>query len=429
MHPLRRAGICKRKPAKASKADRIKTPTSNIGKSTFIGNLPALNKRQTRKQVYRNKIVLKSTFEILQIDRGKTIFVPRVAGYTIIVKSTFVVEIMNRNSDKKVSIALCTYNGERFLQEQLESIAVQTVVPFELVICDDVSSDSTREILEKFATNANFPVRLYFNSENLGFVKNFEKAISLCSGEIIFLSDQDDVWRADKLEVMQKYFSDPKVGMAFSNAAIIDADGVRTGEFLWDAAYFTPKLRQLFLRGDAYQALYQKPIVSGCTMAFDRKWWKNISPLPKDIPAIHDAWIALMTSLYSEVIAIDEPLIEYRLHPQQSASLYRRDIPVHELVAKTHTGEKKQQYQKHLIQLQVIRERIQQEAEFIAPEKRDYLLKLMIEHEQHLHTRIDIPQNILARYGVVLKELRTGRYGRFSNGIKSAVADLLKRPT
>ena len=94
----------------------------------------------------------------------------------------------------KASIALATYNGERYLQEQLNSFLHQTRLPDEIIACDDCSTDRTMDILESFAISALFAVYIYRNAINLGYTKNFERAISLCSGDVIFLSDQDDVW-------------------------------------------------------------------------------------------------------------------------------------------------------------------------------------------------------------------------------------------
>jgi glycosyltransferase involved in cell wall biosynthesis len=333
-----------------------------------------------------------------------------------------------RNSDKKVSIALCTYNGERFLQEQLESIAAQSVVPFELVICDDVSSDSTRKILENFAASTNFPVKVHFNTENLGFIKNFEKAISLCTGEIIFLSDQDDKWRQDKLEIMLQPFADPDVGLVFSNAKIIDEQNNIIGDSHWQAAFFTPDLQQKFRHGEAYKTLYLKTIVSGCNMAFRSKWWPLIQPFPDDILFLHDAWIALFASLFAEVVAIDKPLIGYRIHANQSTAIDRQKVSAQEHIAKARSGEKSQQYQKHLNQMNAIRERVQNLEAEIPQEKRQYLLQCIHEHERHLTMRLDVSRNALARSRKVLRELATGRYHRFSNGFKSALGDLLRKP-
>src|ERR1043166_3411462 len=104
----------------------------------------------------------------------------------------------------KLSIALCTYNGAAFLREQLESIAAQTRTPDELVISDDQSTDGTLRLIEEFAETAGFPVRVSVNESNLGTAKNFEKAISLCRGDVIMLSDQDDVWHSDRLESVER---------------------------------------------------------------------------------------------------------------------------------------------------------------------------------------------------------------------------------
>jgi len=102
-------------------------------------------------------------------------------------------KMMKKFNKNTISVALCTYNGELYLREQLESILKQTFPPDEIIICDDGSTDTTIKILEEFRRKSFIPVKVYYNKENLGVSKNFEKAISLCSGDIIFLSDQDDV--------------------------------------------------------------------------------------------------------------------------------------------------------------------------------------------------------------------------------------------
>lgn len=121
------------------------------------------------------------------------------------------------------SIAMCTYNGERYLQAQLQSILDQTRHPNELIICDDASRDSTLGIIETFAITAPFKVHIQKNVKNLGYVKNFEQAISLCTQDIVFLCDQDDVWVATKIsEVLSRFEADPDVGMVLHNFTNID---------------------------------------------------------------------------------------------------------------------------------------------------------------------------------------------------------------
>ena len=94
----------------------------------------------------------------------------------------------------RISIAMTTYNGSKYLNDQLKSFSQQDQAPDELIVCDDGSSDNTIKILEKFSLNAPFDVKIYQNESNLGFTKNFENALSKCTGDLIFLSDQDDIW-------------------------------------------------------------------------------------------------------------------------------------------------------------------------------------------------------------------------------------------
>ena len=108
----------------------------------------------------------------------------------------------------KISVALCTYNGEKYLHQQIDSILNQTVPVHEIVVCDDGSNDQTSKILTQYQTKFPEVFKIHFNTENLRSVKNFEKAISLCTGDIIFLSDQDDIWEENKVEVFIKYFDE-----------------------------------------------------------------------------------------------------------------------------------------------------------------------------------------------------------------------------
>jgi glycosyltransferase involved in cell wall biosynthesis len=123
----------------------------------------------------------------------------------------------------RISIAMAVYNGERFIREQLDSYLAQTRLPDELVVSDNASTDRTREIVEEFAKSAPFEVKLNLNPTNLGIAKNFERAISLCSGDIIFLSDCDDVWLPHKIERIETVFlAEPSVGVVLSNSKLVD---------------------------------------------------------------------------------------------------------------------------------------------------------------------------------------------------------------
>src|SRR5271169_5178337 len=163
---------------------------------------------------------------------------------------------------------MCTYNGERFLPGQLASIAKQTRLPDELVVCDDRSTDRTVDIVREFAAAVSHPVRIFVNERNLGFVANFERAIQLCNGDLIALSDQDDGWYPERLERSEQEFAaHPEVGLVFSDADLIDDQDQLTGTRLWPNFGFVGELKQRLLAGD-YTVLVRKRFVTGATIMF-----------------------------------------------------------------------------------------------------------------------------------------------------------------
>ncbi len=220
---------------------------------------------------------------------------------------------MQINSRVKVSIAMCTYNGEKFLLEQLNSFLMQTVLPNELIIYDDCSTDSTLEIIEDFAKNAPFQVKFYKNKINIGSTKNFENAINSCQGEIIFLSDQDDVWIKNKIEIMLVELERSScVDVVFSDAKVVDNDLNSLGYNLWDSVEFTKKQRRKIQEGRGLEVLLKQNVVTGAAMAFRSKLRPMFLPLP--VNWIHDGWIALIAVAVSNISCIPQPLILYRQH-------------------------------------------------------------------------------------------------------------------
>ena len=187
-----------------------------------------------------------------------------------------------------VSIAMATYNGARFLVEQLESFAVQSRLPDELVVCDDASTDDTVEILEAFMARAPFPVHIHLNQANVGYIKNFEKVLSLCEGDIIFLSDQDDVWESNKLEVIEKEFANPEVGMVYADAAVVDENLNALDKTMWQYVNFTDEKQKEFTGGKAFDLLIRNGYFLGSSMAFRAKFRDLILPIPLDIYYLHD---------------------------------------------------------------------------------------------------------------------------------------------
>ena len=178
---------------------------------------------------------------------------------------------------------MCTYNGADFLPAQWESIQAQSRKPDEIVVCDDGSSDQTRRLLEQFAKQSSIPVTLRFNEKNLGSVKNFEQGIRLCTGEIIALSDQDDIWRSDKLQLIEDAFiKHPAAGLVFSDAEIVAEDLEPLGKRMWAEVGFESHKQKLIARGRALEVLITGWTVTGATMAF-RSDFVNLSlAIPED---------------------------------------------------------------------------------------------------------------------------------------------------
>jgi glycosyltransferase involved in cell wall biosynthesis len=221
----------------------------------------------------------------------------------------------NGNSEARISVAMCTFNGGRYLEQQLESIALQTRLPWELVVCDDQSTDDTLSVLKRFQADAPFPVRIVRNALRLGSTQNFDQAIGMCGGGLIALSDQDDRWLAVKLErLASALVASPFVGGVFSDANLIDGDGRPTGVRLFSRHKFTAPKQQDFLSSPT-ATLLKHDVVTGATMMFRASLRRYCLPIPATW--VHDGWLTWMVALHSHLMLIPEPLIEYRIHAGQ----------------------------------------------------------------------------------------------------------------
>lgn len=213
----------------------------------------------------------------------------------------------------RISIAMATYNGERFLQEQLDSLARQTLLPYELVVCDDGSTDATVSILEAFASSTPFPVRIYRNEENLGYGDNFLKAARLCKGDWIAFCDQDDVWLEHKLarcaEVLAKY---PEVDLLSHSAIQVDAR-LRT------LKYRVPNHREFEIRGPLTNPPLRALLGSSCLVRkamLDGVPHEN-RPADRKHPErrqSHDRFVFHVSNTFGSVAYYPNPLMMYRRH-------------------------------------------------------------------------------------------------------------------
>lgn len=323
------------------------------------------------------------------------------------------------------SVAMCTYNGSRYLSAQLESIATQTRLPNELVVCDDGSSDDTVDILKRFSTTAPFPVRIEVNQINLGSTKNFEKAIGLCTSELIALADQDDVWLDRKLEAMEREFqSKPQVGIVFSDAELVDENLKPLGIRLWRRIGFDEEKRCELTSGRALNVLLPGWTVTGATMAFRLKFRTLALPIPDDVPMIHDGWIAAVIAMVADISFIEDPLVSYRQHEKQQIGAPK---PMSTQAPAGMEGlrdamNRMNPYDRMISVAEKIRCRLVERSQTFDCTT---ALRNLNEHICHFQTRSRLPENKLKRLPVVLKELASRRYHLYSNGLPSAMKDLL----
>ncbi len=316
----------------------------------------------------------------------------------------------------RISVAMCSYNSTAWLDEQLASILRQSRLPDELVVCDDGSKDDTVARLKAFAQIAPFPVRIFINETNLGFTRNFEKAISLCEGDVIVLCDHDDIWEDFRLKRTEDVFLlRPAVGLVFGDARLIDQRSAPTGTRLWDASKFSRLQRAWFRQGKATEALLNHNVVTGATMAFRAELRPMVFPIPD--PWVHDGWIALIVSFFAEVEAIEEPLIRYRQHPRQQVGLPRGFL--HRVAE---GGEQRSILETQIRQFEAVYARLSEHAQTVRQKRSLRKLRRKIEH---FTRRAQRPENRLLRLPMVVRELASLRYTFYSRGWKSAIWDLM----
>ncbi len=322
-----------------------------------------------------------------------------------------------------------TYNGEKHLGEQLDSIARQQLIPEELVLCDDCSTDATVTIAEAFAKQSHFPVRIVRNGENLGYKRNFAKAIGLCSGEFIALCDQDDVWYPQKLKRLAELFCSDgaQVAGVFSNGDLIDSASRSLGRDLWDSFHFNVVDQERFRSGQAVEVLLQRNVVTGMTFAVRSSWKNHFHNMP--LSWNHDAWLALILATRARLIACPEHLVAYRVHENQQIGVpstfseKRRYISTHGIGAYFRLSRNRnlKEYRENAVQFDDLRISLEKEA---FPSDRE-LLSQVREKANHSHRGSAILSiSRLRRWPTVLRHMKS--YKQFSpTGIHAMFRDLV----
>jgi glycosyltransferase involved in cell wall biosynthesis len=307
-----------------------------------------------------------------------------------------------------VSVALCTYNGARYLPEQLASIAAQSRLVDEVVVCDDGSTDETARLVADFAERVPFPVRLEVNQPTLGSTKNFEKALLACQGDVLLLCDQDDRWMPDRVARTLAYFDEhPDVDAVFSNARVMDGESQPTGRTIWEEVQFTPELQQRWNGGEAHEILFNGYVVTGATLALRQRALAVTVPFPTRFEKlIHDGWIALVLAVKGTIGFIDDELIWYRRHPQQQVGFgpQNRWVTLWERLTRSRT-EKLAPLRRRADELALLYDLLRAKPEL--PTEKLAELQLL---RDHYRMRATLPPVRWQRIGPVWHDVRSGLY-------------------
>lgn len=319
----------------------------------------------------------------------------------------------------RISVALCTYNGEKYLPQQLDSLLRQERVPDQIVVRDDVSADGTWALLEDFAVEARgrgVEVDLQRNAANLGYVRNFERALSATDGDLVFLCDQDDVWHADKIFRMAREFGRrPRLVLLHTDARLVDGKGVDLGYGLFDALEMTRAEIADEHAGRAFDVLLRRNTVTGATVAMRGDVLKNVPSAPDGW--VHDEWLAFVLGLDGEIDCLQWKSMDYRQHGDNQIGVRRHSL--YDRVART--GLPKQEFMKSRLQcLQALQAKFEAGELVGTSEQRGRVA----ERVAHARFRAQLPDKTTARMAAVLREAMTGRYMRYSSGARSIASDL-----
>jgi glycosyltransferase involved in cell wall biosynthesis len=215
----------------------------------------------------------------------------------------------------RISVALGTHNGARYLEQQLRSILDQTRPVDQLVVSDDGSTDETPAIVERIVGSASGAPELVMlrNPQALGVTANFEQAIAACDGDLIALSDQDDVWHPERIADAVGLFAErPSLLATHSDARLVDSEGRPLGVSLLDALEVSAESRRGIHDGDAFGIFLRRNLATGATMTLSKELLSLARPFPE--AWVHDEWLAIIAAAFGGLDLIDRELIDYRQH-------------------------------------------------------------------------------------------------------------------
>jgi glycosyltransferase involved in cell wall biosynthesis len=317
-----------------------------------------------------------------------------------------------------ISIALATCNGEPHLPEQLHSLACQTRPPDELIVCDDASQDQTQAIVRQFAAAAPFAVQWHRHEQRQGVAGNFQSAIERCTGDLIFLCDQDDVWQPRKLQRIEAEFADDHCLGVFHDLDIVDAQLLSLGRTQWQRLAFSAAERGSFARGQGFATLLRRNVVTGAGFAFRARCRELALPIAR--PWIHDEWIAIVLAACGGIAAVEEPLVRYRQHASQQIGGGASGLITQFAHARARMNA--DYFRDMVLRSQTLLDRLETLGDTVREPASVAMARRRLEHVQR---RARLRQSAWRRGPGALREWLRGDYGRFAYGWRSLMQDLL----
>lgn len=326
------------------------------------------------------------------------------------------------NTAPRISVALGSHNGERFIGEQIASILAQTRPVDEIVLSDDASRDRTVAIVEdavaahRQAHGTAPELVVLRNDPPLRVTKNFEQALTATSGDLVALSDQDDVWHPERIAHLAERFGDPDTLYVFSNARQVGDTGQPLGHDLFTALAMSAAERSLIESGHAYQQFLRRNLATGATVMLRRSVIEAAVPFPDSW--LHDEWLAVVASLRGGVRLHDEQLTDYRQHDSNEVGMTRLGImQKFRMFAEPRTKRNLRLYQRAGALASRISDLDGASPVEIAQAREKYLFE---------EARQAYPEARVLRLVPILQQLRLGRYGRYGTGLKDAVRNLIQ---
>lgn len=322
--------------------------------------------------------------------------------------------------DATISVALATFNGGRFVAAQVESILQQDRRPDEIVVADDGSTDGTVAVVRAALAGSNMRVTILGDGNRLGVTGNFERAIAACGGDIVILSDQDDLWSPQRVSTAFEAFrSDKDLLLHHANARLVDACGRPLERDLFEALEVSMSMRRAINSGQAFECFLRRNLVTGAVLAFRRQLYDSAAPLPPEW--LHDEWLAIIAAARGRVEVSELRLIDYRQHGANEVGV---SIPSWRDRFNSSIKSDGGRNRTLAARSRVLERRLSQMDDVEPHIKMAAAAKARFEE-----SRAALPPHRLARIPAIVRAARRGDYTRFaSRGRWDTARDLIRRP-